>query len=75
MVQDTQDFGQSSPSARSFFPIAPPVDRLNVFQMVVSPRPSHTSWVDVVGHDVGVFGKFHLADRALAVLGHNLSVQ
>jgi hypothetical protein len=44
--------------------------------MVVSPRcSSHDAGIDVVGHDVGVIGKNHLADRALAALGHHFLVQ
>jgi len=43
--------------------------------MVVSPGPSHSSWVDVVGHDVIVVGELHMAERALPVLLDNLAVE
>ena len=49
---ETRHSGQRSLSARSLFPVAPPVDRLNIFRMVVSPCSSHTAGTNMVGHDV-----------------------
>jgi hypothetical protein len=39
--------------------------------MVVSARPSHSSRIDVIGHDVAVAGESHLTDGALPVLFDN----
>ncbi len=65
----------ASASARSLFPVAPPVDSLNVVGMIVSPRTSHAAGIDVVGYDVRVVGELFIADTAFASLGHNLLVQ
>ena len=43
--------------------------------MIVSPSSSHTTGMDVVGHNVGVVGELFIADTAFAFLGHNLLVQ
>ncbi len=43
--------------------------------MVVSPRSSHTSWMNVIGHDVAVVGERRLTDGALPVLFDNLAVE
>ena len=64
----------TSPSARSLFPVAPPVDSLNVVRMIVTPRSSHPSWADVVRYDVAVVGEPFLAEGADAILRRNLSV-
>ena len=66
--------GPTSPSARPLFSVAPPVDSLNVVGMIVSPRASHATGIDVVGYDVAIVGELFLAESALAVLGGNLSV-
>jgi hypothetical protein len=42
--------------------------------MIVPPRPSHATGINVVGDDVGVIGELFMADTALAALGHNLLV-
>jgi hypothetical protein len=47
---------------------------LDAFRMIVSPRPSRTAGIDVVGYDVAVVGELFIADSALTVLGHNLLV-
>ena len=73
--QGRQHSGERSPPARSLFPIAPPVDRLNVLRMVVSPRSSHATGIDMVGYDVGIVGELFFADRALAVLGNDFFIQ
>lgn len=65
----------TSTSARSLFPVAPPVNGLDVFRMVVPPRSSHATGIDVVGDNVGVVGELFIADTAFAFLGHNLLVQ
>ena len=36
--------------------------------MIVSPRSSHASGMDVIGHDVVVVGEGFLADGALSAL-------
>ena len=59
----------TSPSARSLFPVAPPVDSLDVVRMIVSPRSSHAAGIDVVGYNVGVVGELLIADTAFAVSG------
>lgn len=64
----------TSPSARPLFPVAPPVDSLNVVGMIVPPRASHATGTDMVRYDVAVVGKPLLAESALAVLGGDLSV-
>ena len=50
------------------------MDSLNIVGMIVSPRSSHATGMDVVWDDVGVVGELFIADTAFAVLGHNLSV-
>jgi hypothetical protein len=44
---------------------------LDIVGMIVSPRPSHSFRIDVIGHDVVVAGKFHLTDRTLPALFDN----
>ena len=65
---------ESSNSARSLVPVAPPVRRLNVVGMIVSPGSSHASWVDVVRNDVIVVRELNMAECALPVLLDNLAV-
>jgi hypothetical protein len=43
--------------------------------MVVSSRPSHSSRVNVVGHDVAIVSERHLTDGAVPVLFDNLAVE
>jgi hypothetical protein len=43
--------------------------------MVVSARSSHSSGIDVVGNDVTIVGKRHLANGALSVLLDNFSIE
>src|SRR5581483_3718218 len=47
-------FGRKSHSGRSFFPITPPVCRLDVVWMAVSPCSSHSFRILVVRNDVVV---------------------
>ena len=48
---------------------------LDIVWMVVSPRPSHTLWFNVVWDNIVAIGEFLLADGADPVLFHNLPVQ
>jgi hypothetical protein len=63
-----------SPSAQALFPVAPPVDSLDIVWMIVSPRSSHAAGMDVVGDNVGIICELYIAESTLAVLGHNLLV-
>ena len=65
----------SSNSARSLVPVAPPVHRLDIVGMVVSPGSSHASPVDMIGNDVVEVGEFHMADCAFLVLFDNLAIE
>ena len=67
--------GPTSPSARPLFPVAPPVDSLNVVRMIVTPRTAHAAGTDVVGYDVAVIRELFVAESTLTFLGHNLLVQ
>lgn len=51
-------------SARPLLAIAPPVNRLNVVRVIVSPRSTHTAWVDVVGYYIGIVGERPFAEGA-----------
>ena len=67
--------GQKSTSARSLFPVAPPVNGLNVVRVIVSPSPVHAAGMDVVGHHVAVIGEPCITERAFSALGHDLPVE
>jgi hypothetical protein len=41
---------------------------LDILGMVVSPRPFHSSRINVIGYDVAVIGECHLTDGTLPVL-------
>jgi hypothetical protein len=60
---------------RALFAIAPEVRSLDIVGMVISARPSHSSRIDVVGHDVAVVREGHLTDGALPVLFDNFAVE
>jgi len=49
--------------------------RLDVLGAVVSPSPSHSFGLDMVGHNLAILGKRRLTDCALSVLLDDLSVQ
>jgi hypothetical protein len=51
------------------------VDSLDIVGMIVSPRPSHSSRINVIGHDVAVIRERHLTNRTLPVLFHNFAVE
>ena len=51
------------------------MDRLNVFRMVVPPRPSHPTGTNMVGHDVAIISEHFVTEGALATLGGNLPVE
>jgi hypothetical protein len=48
---------------------------LDILWMIVSPRPSHSSRIEVVGHDVTVVREGHLTDRTLPVLFDNFALE
>jgi hypothetical protein len=48
---------------------------LNIVRMIVSPRSSHASGMDVIGHDVVVVGEGILADGARSVLLDDLAIE
>jgi hypothetical protein len=51
------------------------VDSLDIVRMIVSSRPSHSSRIDVVGHDVAVIREGRLTNRTLPVLFDNFAVE
>ncbi len=48
---------------------------LNIVGMVVSPSPSHTLRLDVVGHNLAVIREGYAADCAFPVLHDDFSIQ
>jgi len=74
VIIDRQPTNPPSHSARSFFPVAPPVDGLNVVGMIVSPCPAHAAGANVVRYDVAIVGEPFLAEGTDAILRRNLSV-
>jgi hypothetical protein len=64
----------TSPPARSLFPVAPPVDSLNIVRMIISPSSSHSARIDVVGNNIAVVSEPLFAEGADSVLRCNLSV-
>jgi len=73
--QSAASLRQTSDSRRTLFPVAPLVDSLNIVWVIFSPPPTHPSGIDMIRHDIGVIGKLLLTDAALAVLGHDLSIE
>ena len=60
--------------SRSLLEIAPPMNRLDIVRMVVSPSPSHPFGLDVVGHDLAVIrewlrGRLHISRPARRSFG------
>jgi hypothetical protein len=55
--------------------IAPEVRSLDILWMVVSPRPSHASRIDVIGYDVAVIREGHLTDGTLPFLFYDFAVE
>jgi len=72
---DRQPTNPPSHSARSFFPVAPPVDGLNVVGMIVSPCPSHAAGMDVVGNDVSVNRELDVAEGTSPILSDDLLIK
>jgi len=66
--------GALSHTAGSLLSVAPPMDGLDVVGMIISPRSSHSTRIDVVGNNVAVIRELPLAESAHAVLGGDLSV-
>jgi hypothetical protein len=62
-------------SSRPLLQIAPPMNRLDVLGMVVSPSPSHPFGLDVVGHNLVVIREGCATDCTFPVLLGDLSVQ
>jgi len=54
--------------------IAPPMNRLDIVGVVVSPSPSHAFRLDMVGHDLAVLGKRLVTDCAFSALVSDLPV-
>jgi hypothetical protein len=50
------------------------MDGLDIVGMIISPRPSHPTGIDVVGNDVVIVRELSLAERAHTVLGGDLPV-
>jgi hypothetical protein len=63
------------PFVSSLFFVAPPMNSLNVVQMVISPSSSHPFRVSVIRYDVAAVGKFMVANGALPALLDDFSVQ
>ena len=59
----------------SLLAVTPEVHCLDVLRVVVYPRPSHSSRIDVIGHDVAIVREGHLTDGALPVLFDNFAVE
>ena len=55
--------------------VTPEVHCLDVLRVVVSPRPSHSSRINVIGHDVAIVRERPLTDGALPVLFDNFSIK
>src|SRR5277367_637960 len=76
MGQDRKAERQSLIFSRgSLLAVTPEVHCLDVLRMVVSPRPSHSSRIDVVGHYVAIVRERHLTDGTLPVLFDNFSIK
>jgi hypothetical protein len=61
--------------SRALFPVAPEVRGLDILWMIVSPHPSHSSRIDVVGYDVAVIRQRHLTNRTLSILFDDFAVE
>lgn len=57
-----------------FSPLHHQMHGLDVVRMIVPPRSSHSTGIDVVRNDVAVIRELSLAESANAVLGGDLSV-
>jgi len=62
-------------SSRPLLQIAPPMNRLDVLGMIVSPSPSHPFGLDMVGHNLVVFREGCPANRAFPILLDGFSIQ
>jgi hypothetical protein len=51
------------------------VNSLNIVRMIVSPRSSHPSGVDVVRDNVAIVSELRTAESAFPDLRHDLSVE
>jgi hypothetical protein len=51
------------------------VDSLDIVGMIVSPRPSHSSRINVIGHHVAVVREGHLTNRTLPILFDDFAVE
>jgi hypothetical protein len=64
-----------SNSLRPFVPVAPPVNRLDIIGVIVSPGPSHAPRVDMVRYDIAIVRELGLANAAFTALGYDLSIE
>src|SRR5271165_5199200 len=60
---------------RSLFSVAPPMNGLDVFRMVIAPGSAHSFRVSVVWCDVATVDKFLVTDSALSFLLDDFSIQ
>jgi hypothetical protein len=51
------------------------VHSLDILGMIVSPRPSHSSRINVIGYDVAAIRERHLTNRTLPALFDNFAVE
>ena len=66
---------QESDPGGSLFPVAPPVNRLNVIRVIISPSPSHSPRVDMVRYDIAIIREISAADAAFAALGNDFPIE
>ena len=62
-------------SPRPLLQIAPPMNSLDVLEVVVPPGSSHAFGLDVVGHNLVVIRERYAADCAFPVLLDDFSIQ
>jgi hypothetical protein len=66
---------KSAHSGRSLFFITPPMCRLDIVRVVISPSPAHSFRILVVRNDVVVVGELFVAEGTYARLLSDLTVQ
>lgn len=62
-------------TTRSFLPVAPPVNSLNVIRVIVSPGPSHSPRADVVRHDIAIICELCSTNATFTTLEDYLSIE
>src|SRR5271165_1340974 len=73
--RQTSDRPVSVKPTRSLFSVAPPMNGLDVFRMVIAPGSAHSFRVSVVRYDVATVDKFLVTDSALSFLLDDFSIQ